>query len=68
MHLTTSDKLLIMACLMFLFALFGCTVPNVDTNGYYSNTPREHLKYCQTTKGTIITFVPCSEIKHDITL
>lgn len=68
MNLRSSDWCLLVAGLLFALALIGCSVPHIDTNGYYSKPEDEHMKYCQRTKGTVIYFVPCSEIKHDINL
>lgn len=75
MNLRTSDWCLLGAGLLFALALLGCSVPHIDTNGYYSKPEAgtvvpeaEHMKYCQRTRDNMIYFVPCSEIKHDITL
>lgn len=68
MNLGSSDWMLLAAGFLFALALIGCSVPHIDTNGYYSKSTTEHMKYCQTSKGYVVSFVPCSEIKHDINL
>lgn len=68
MHLSRNEFLFLAATMAFLVMLFGCSVPNVDTNGYQTRMPEEHLRYCQVTKGKVISFVPCDEVKHDISL
>lgn len=68
MNLDSSDWMLLAAGFLFALALIGCSVPHIDTNGYYSKPEAEHMKYCQQTRDKVIYFVPCSEIKHDINL
>ena len=75
MNLDSSDWMLLAAGFLFALALIGCSVPHIDTNGYYSKpeerpfrSEAEHMKYCQQTRDKVIYFVPCSEIKHDINL